>query len=405
MSLPTMRTAASLPLLGLISALGVVVFADEVAAQQPIAPFTIQKILRTPGPLSAADAKTLDTYLKRQVFGALLKGGNGLPGIRKDFGNIVRGVDKTPAHDFLTDKACKYASFLAGPGGKKFKPVARYNAMLLLGDLNENDAANQIKPLPDALPHLYKAILLPPDSDDVFLKPAALIGITRFARENGLPPRAIPAITEALLKIVNQADPPAGRSASANNFIRRGAARALAAIGSPGPKNEVLNAFADIAADAHARITLRCEMSQFIGELKIPPNSGADLKGLANTIGHQTVEICQQELDRATAAKEPPSRRILMYALDSGYLGLSGLARSAETNAEAAKFIGDVKNKTYSLYKMLDNTEQTPDEQIAEKVGPEIDSIEGLLLAKPAAAAPMVAVGPTDAATQPVKTN
>ena len=394
----SMRTTGStLVLLSLAALLGFA-FAAELAQAQT--PFEIQKIIRNPGNPSQADLKAVDSFLKSQVFGPFTKPANAaiLPAIRKNFSNLVRNTDKTPAHDFLNKQALAYSQYFIGPKGKRFGAPAQYNAMLLLGELNENDAPNKIKPYLYALKPLMDTVALPPDDEMVFLKPAALIGITRFAEENAIPPSVAPQISASLLKLVNDADPPPGRSASAHNFMRRGAARALAAMGSPGPGNEVVKAFDAIAADPNARITLRCEMSQFLGDLKIPPESKVDLKGLANTIGHQTVEICEQELNRATEAKQPPSRRILMYALDSANAGLTGLARSAERDPEASKFISGIRSKTNSLYRTLDNTDQTPDDKLAEVVAPEIDTIQGMLLAKPA---PMVAVGPQDDAARP----
>jgi hypothetical protein len=406
MSRPSLRNAgSSLPLLGLLSVLGLTIYADTAAAQQPIPPFEIQKIIRAPGQPSAADQAKIDSFLKSEIFAHFVNPAAAakLPGVRKGFGNLVKNVDKTPGHDFLNSLAFKYAGMIISPKATRFGPVSKYNALLLLADLNENDAANKLKPYPGSLNVLMYVISLPPDNSLAYLKPAGLIGITRFAQERAIPQDKVPKVTEILLELLNNADAPAGTSGSAHNFIRRGAARALAAMGSPGPDNGVLKAFETIVADPNSRLTLRCEIAQFIGELNIPTDTKFDLKSLANDIGLQTVEICEQELERASSEKRPPSRRILMYALDSGYTGLGGLARAAEKNPETSKFISGVRNKTSStsaLYKILDNVESTPDDQIAEKVTPEIEGIKGLLDAR-TAAAPVVAAAPQAPESQP----
>ncbi len=403
MSLPRLRIAgSSIPLLGLLSALGLMVYADMAAAQQRIAPFEIQKIIRAPGQPSAADQDKIDRFLRSEIFAHFVNpaGAARLPGVRKDFGNLVRGVDKSPGHDFLNSKAFEYAVKIINPKAPQFGPASKYNALLLLADLNENDAANKLKPYPGSLNVLMHVIGLPPDNSLAYLKPAGLIGITRFAQEKAIPQDKLPKVTETLLKILTNADAPPGTSGSAHNFIRRGAARALAAIGSPGPDNGVLKAFKTIVADPNSRLTLRCEIAQFIGELIIPTDTKFDLKSLANDVGLQTVAICAQELERASAEKRPPSRRILMYAVDSGYTGLGGLARAAEKNPETHKFIMGIRNKTSALYKILDNVEGTPDDQIAEKVTPEIEGIKGLLVAR-TAPAPVVAAAPQAPESQP----
>ncbi len=402
MSYRRLRIAgSSLPLWGLLSVLGLSICAQSAAAQQ-VTPFEIRKIISAPGQPSPADKAKIDSFLKSEIFAHFLDptAGARLPAVRKDFGNLVRNVDRTPGHDFLNSLVFKYAGMIVSPRATKFGPVSKYNALLLLADLNENDAANKIKPYPASLGILMYFAGLPADSDLAYLKPAALVGITRFAQEKAIPPDKIPKITETLLELVTNADPPAGRSGSAHLFIRRGAARALAAMGSPGPDNGVLKAFAEIVADPKSRLTFRCELAQFIGELNIPPDTKFDLRSLANDIGLQTVEICEQELERASAEKRPPSRRILMYAVDSGYAGLVGLARAAEKNQETFKFITGVRNKTYSLYKILDNVDGTPDDQIAEKVTPEIEGIKGVLVVR-TAPAPIVAAAPQAPEAQP----
>jgi hypothetical protein len=230
-----------------------------------------------------------------------------------------------------------------------------------------------------------RVLAFPPESDLAYLKPAALVGITRFAEEKAIPPEKLKIVNDALLKLLNETDAPAGRSASAQNFMRRSAGKALAAIGSPGAGNVVLSAFEGIAGDSEAKPTLRCEMAQYIGMLNIPPEAKVDAKAVANVLGHQIVEVCEQELDRAAEQKRDPSRRVLMYALYSGGFGLSGINRSVEKGSEAAKFIKEVRDPVTALYKVLDDPEKK-DSEIAVPVQEMITTLNGVLTDKPAAA-------------------
>ncbi len=358
----------------------------------------MRKIIGAPDRPTDADTKTINSYLVTDYFSKFTKPADGstLAMLRRDYGNMVRGIGKTPGHDLLNQRAHDYANRVIG-GGSRFTPMAKYNAMLLIADLNESDVPGAIKPYMPALGTMAKCLDIPPESDMAYLKQAALIGVTRLAEERAIPPNALPKVSDSLLKILLDADPPAGRSASAHNFMRRSAARALAAIGSPGPNNQVVTAMRSIMADQNARLTLRCEMAQYIGQLQIPSDAKVDYQDLANLIGHQTLEICEQEIDRALEEKREPSRRILLYALRSADTGLSGLSRSAEKNDEAAKFIAKIRSKVSQLHGQLDDVNKTPDSKIEDTLLPEMDTIRGLLLQKPQ---PPIAALSTPAVTE-----
>lgn len=342
-----------------------------------------------------ADTALIDSYLKNDLFSKFMQpvgGGVMLANLRKDFGNCVKGIGKTPAHDYLNQKTLQYSKLVISD--KRFPVASKYMAMLLIGDLNESDVPGAIRPYGEALKVLVDALSIDPASDKAYLKPAALAAIVRLAGEPGaLPPAAVPAISASLVKILNQTDAPAGMSGSAHTFMRRSAAAALAAIGSPGPNNEILKAFESIAADPNARMTFRCEIAQYIGQLKLTPETKADHKALANLIGNMTVDLCEQELERSEENRENPSRRILMYALDSCYASMVGLRRSADKDAEAAKFIGGIGSKVSSLQRTLDNVDDTPDDQIATVVVPELEAIRAMLTPLPASSEPLTTAG------------
>jgi hypothetical protein len=377
--------------LSLVGLIGTFALAFSLESAAAVVALDVKRVVSAPGTPSEADKKTIDTYLGAGFFsqfvtkpGVPALDGAILPALRKDYGNMVRGVGKTPGHDYLNAKAFDFANRVIKGPPKSFSPAAKYNAMLLIADMNESDVPGAIKPNMAALGMMTKCLAIPADSQMAYLKPAALIGITRLAEEKALPPNTIAPISAALLKVLEEKDPPAGGSASAHNFMRRSAARALAAIGSPGPKNEVVTAIRSIMLDPNAKFTMRCEMAQLFYQLNIPPESKVDVQDLANLIGWQTVDICDQELLRAEEEKREPSRRIAMYALRTADAGLSGLGRSAEKNEEASKFIAKIRGKVSQLHNQLDDVSKVPDDKVAEMVVPELEAIRGLLKPKPA---------------------
>jgi len=383
--------------LSLVGLLGTCALAFSLQSAAAVGVLDVRKIISAPGTPSPADKKIIDSYIDPFFRSSFMKPADGMtvPNLRKDYGNIVRGVGKTPGHDYLNSVVYKYANAIATGSSKTFPPAAKYNAMLMLADLNESDVPGAIKPHREALLALGRT-LAAPNSDADYLKAAALIGITRLAEEKALPPNVVTPLSGLLLKILAEPEPPAGRSDSAHNFMRRSAARALAAIGSPGPNNQVVSELRTIMLDPNAKLTMRCEVAQMFYTLNIPPEAKVNYQDLANLIGHQTVEICEQELARAVEEKREPSRRIVMYALRSADMGLSGLSRSAEKDEEGSKFIAKIRNKISQLHGQLDDVNKTPDNKVLEIVEPEMDTIRDMLNPKPEVAVPPAA---TPAAT------
>jgi hypothetical protein len=406
MSLPSMRLCRfSLPLVVLSTAV-VMTLGTGSARAQGITPFEMGKIVRA-GNADRASIDKINTY-----FGWFFKqfqnppSGDTLPALRKDFGNIVGRVGDNAAHRYVNNLV--YAQSKNIVADRRYSPAARYNAMLLVADLNQSDATGNIKPYPPSLDLMKLALGVPPDSAYAFLKPAALVGIRRFAQEKGIPPQDVPKLTAQLLTMVNETNPPPGRSASAHNFIRRGAAGVLAALGNLGPDNAVLKAFESIVLDPNTRLTMRCEVMQCMGDLKYSPQAQDQLQHVANLIGHQTIEVCRQELERAEAEDRDPSRRILMYALYSAGVGMRGVydAAAANRSGEAYAFISKVRGKLSDGFRQLDDTTKTPDEQIAASLETLLDEIQGTLLAKPAVPEPLAAAGPAQPEdVKPVENN
>ena len=151
---------------------------------------------------------------------------------------------------------------------------------------------------------------------------------------------------------------------------------------SPGPNNQVVTAFESIAADPKLRPAFRCEFSRFIGELDFQQGAKVDYQRLASILGHQALEVCQQELDRAKGNGQTPgtpSRRLLMYALDCSNEGLQKLAAASGGD----KTISELRRKIDGLLRELDDTEKTPDSALAEVTEKGLAEIASVLPAKP----------------------
>ena len=253
--------------------------------------------------------------------------------------------------------------------------AARINAVIVIGELNIVDEPPQPKPLPEAYRLLSVIAQSPKFSAE--LKVAALLGLDRFAAAGSIPAAEKDKLAKLLLDLVKQKDPPANRSVDGHNWMRRQAAAVLVKIYGSAPSSEVVSAIAAMAADPTARLTMRCEMAQLIGQFKLTSASKVDVQSLANTLGHQAVEICSAEIESAQAAKRDLSVRRIMYTLYSVREGLAGLqAAAAETPHK--KFVADLYAKVKSMHAELDDPELTTGPLTLE-ASKKIKELQGML--------------------------
>ncbi len=353
--------------------------------------------------ISGDQEKAFDTYFEK-FFQQFEKPGRGnllddLPRLRKDLKGYFREARNRDACTRLTDLTLKNTKrFLR----EKYEDVAalkdydaaiKINAMLILAELNEPDGTT---PSTKAFPILLGALKASKD----YYKEAALIGLDRYAKAT--PPASAADLTRQLLDLVNQKQPPAGRNSEAHDYMRRSAARVLTSMGSPGPDNSVVQAFGAIVADPNARLTLRCEVAQFIGQLKYPSAAKVDFQSLANTLGHQAVDLCLNELDAAKSEKRLPSRRRIVYALASSKDALSGLqAPAADTSAK--KFVSDLYAKLRTIHGDIDSPDLT-NESVDAEVSTKIKELQSILGPKVAVAKQEVATAePKEKSTGPAK--
>lgn len=252
-----------------------------------------------------------------------------IPFARKELLIFLKQGKSGPVYNQLLKMTVERMKRLAGPTAH---PAARVNAVLVLGELSDQEPDG--KPLKEVFPLLLFVVGSPKFPDAA--KVAGLTGLERFAKEDAVPADKKAALTGQMLAILNQADPPAGRSDDGHEWIRRCAAQVLAALGSPGPKGEVLAAYEAVIRDPASPATLRNEVAECLGRLKYPPGAKLDYASVANLLGHQTVEICQREIGKADSDELNPARRMIVYTLFSVLHGLEGTDSRSGLLAAAA---------------------------------------------------------------------
>jgi hypothetical protein len=167
-----------------------------------------------------------------------------------------------------------------------YHPAVRYNAILILGMLDEQYAREGATPRPPK-PHsranaaLCRIVDLAATGNDNF-PPAvvlgAVIGLDRHAKlHDSLPAANIQAMSDALLKLAGHNQPILDMDRDDYNWLRLRAAEALATLGSPGPNNAVHDALVKLTGELK-NMDDRCAAAALLAKIKY---DGATVDGAA----------------------------------------------------------------------------------------------------------------------------
>jgi hypothetical protein len=234
---------------------------------------------------------------------------------RKELVNNLYQAKSGEVHDHLSDMVLDYMSKLAKGN---YHPAVRYNAMLMIGDLNAVEGYSST-PLTKTLPILLSAL-----NDDNQIEPvkvAALIGILRHVSAGVNDAQIKNQIFTAMSRLAGEDDGgEAGRQ-----WMRMQAMEILGLLGMPGNDNQVADALSRIVANAEAPSFMRCAAAETLGKLKYASGNGLNLVDLAKGLGQLMLKACQEELQSVKETNNPVSRRRLKARLDPAIEGLKGV--------------------------------------------------------------------------------
>lgn len=334
--------------------------------------FEIDGLLRSQEPIPLRQVEKFDAFFNQYVFPYYLN---------------PKFADRLPQ---LRDQLRRY--FLIGKSGEPYDqlnkltrdfvqqvlrsskdPALRYNAVLMLGDLNEFEASGTklMKPLPAALPDLIK-LLTDPNQPD-YIRVAALVGALRHASLSDTYPLAVEpkaALAKAALAMLNQAQVPKSRTPAGHAYVRRSAAELLGYLGDVGKDNENLNAVLAVLNDPRASLSMRLGMLPVLGMFRYGNNAKVDFASMLSTVGHTAVEAAERELARAAALSvqrqmeiEPDRRRLsyffrqAQWALDGPPTARRGGIVAGAGGGPAAQLIKTFRSKVFRVLADLDKTE------------------------------------------------
>jgi hypothetical protein len=266
----------------------------------------VKKILSGDVPLSEAEAK-FDGYYTKYYFAKMTyydaKSLAKLPGDRRFFfNNILRQVKTQEVHEHLVTLTFNTMKEYAT---KNYHPAVRYNAMLIISELNSKEAvtsgAQAALPLPyaDARTFMINEFFNPKQLDAV--RVAALLGILRHVDVNAYatqqyPPAVRQALVKQFLPVAVDKKVPADRDADGHAWVRSRVVEILAALGQAGWDSNILQAMTTIMGDKEEPMSLRYAAATAIGRMNLSGSTGMQGDEVAHRLANLALDSSREQL-------------------------------------------------------------------------------------------------------------
>jgi hypothetical protein len=195
-------------------------------------------------------------------------------------------------------------SFARGMARNNFHPAVRYNAALILGDLNSKVSDPQV-PLKQATEELLELTeqeqfnkIPVPES----VKLGAVLGLERHARL-GIDPSLADRLTKAMIGVINS-KAPEDVDPAVHDWVRSTAALTLANQYAKTPNREAQVAIISLIVDSTANLDDRCLAAAALERITFA--AGADIDGKASTdaMGKLTLDVITDAAKLAEAYQE-----------------------------------------------------------------------------------------------------
>ncbi|MFN0021229.1 MAG: hypothetical protein ACKVP0_23520 [Pirellulaceae bacterium] len=215
----------------------------------------------------------------------------------------------------------------------EFHPAVRYNAILIIGLLNETEPnrGTGVKQMPEpyikALTTLMEELKKPGNNEAV--RVGALLGVARHlewdnskqAAAAKIPPAMrTEAITE-LTSIVSTKIPPAGRSVEGQTWLRRRALEALGHANALKVEPEFAKILDDIITDDAEPISLRCTAADVMAHVDYQAPALPPIQASAKKLGYLALYACHSELLRLEGLKKYDERLLKISGGAAGGFG------------------------------------------------------------------------------------
>jgi hypothetical protein len=207
------------------------------------------------------------------------------------FKQLIPQAGSSSTQQYLIDLTFNVARVLARDN---YHPAVRYNAVLMLGQLDQQLASGANPPVPHAKATAELLELVEQDQFNKILVPesvklGALVGLERHS-SYGIDPALKDRLTKAMLKVM--ASPtPEDVDKDVHDWLRSAAAMVLANQYKDGPTKEVQAALTALIANNKVELDDRCITAGALAKITYP--AGADIDGDAcvNALGQLTYDV------------------------------------------------------------------------------------------------------------------
>lgn len=247
-----------------------------------------------------------------------------------------------------------------------FHPVVRYNAMLVIGELNEQEvvrfggAPRLPEPYSAALPFIIDRIENPNSPDPV--RVAALVGVIRHlewephrTKDNPIPAGVRTQLIASLLKLAEMKTPPGQRTPEGHQWMRRRAIEGLGLASVTTAQPDVVTAVEKLLKDNTESLQLRFAAALALGRTNIPAGYKIDPSELARTLGTLAVTGIKSEFDRLDKMDKVEAEHREVYEGLAGTGGVPGAIQGGRPYGEGIAGMqpgvmqAEVDPKTYRL--------------------------------------------------------
>jgi len=264
----------------------------------------VTKALRDPAAFQQ-NKKALDDYFTKYYFPSMTLPSKlgGLGKRRENLLKLLRSTKVPAAQSHLTDLTLKTMRVIARGN---YHPAVRYNAVLILGMLDEKVAgAGAAKPVP--LPAGANELLELLENDEfknvkvpASIKLGAMVGLERHARF-GIASQYADRLTKATLATIAREEPPADLDAEVHHWMRCQAARVLSRQFAQGPNAPVQAALTSMIADPHMSLEDRCSVAEMMKRIKYNSAAGIDGTAAVGALGNLTKAVASDEAEKASS--------------------------------------------------------------------------------------------------------
>lgn len=227
------------------------------------------------------------------------------------FARYINGAKSPAGRDQVVALTLKAVSAISA---QPYHPAVRYNATLILGQLDQTPAAGGAKPKP--LPAATTALLERLEAADIqgvvvpsLVKMAALVGLERHTRMD-LDPQLAARVTAAALAIAARTQVPEDISKDVNNWMRTQAAHVLANQFATGITPPVHKALVDLIGNKDLSLDDRCKVAKMLAPTMYQGAQGVNADDMAAAIGKLAKAVLAEErknaLDYQTKMTESP---------------------------------------------------------------------------------------------------